>query len=69
MKRRHWRIDGGHRVHANIIAAWERADDNAPWIVWGSGMSSPDVAQGYIDGKPVVMDDMRVIAVRRTLGR
>lgn len=53
---------------ANILDAWDRADRTAPWIIWGSGMSDPDVAQGYMSGKPVIMDDMRIIAVRRTLG-
>jgi hypothetical protein len=53
---------------AKILEAWDRTDRDADWIVWGSGMTEPGIAYGYMSGKPVVTDDRQIIAVRRTLG-
>jgi hypothetical protein len=53
---------------ASILDAWNRSDKSADWILWGSKMTTPAVARGYLSGKPVVCDDERIIAVRRTLG-
>lgn len=51
-----------------ILDAWQRIDRDADWILWGSQMAEPAIAQGYLSGKPVVCDDRRILAVRRTLG-
>lgn len=51
-----------------LLDAWERSDRDADWIIWGSGMAEPAIAVGFALGKAVVMDDQRIIAVRRSLG-
>jgi hypothetical protein len=48
--------------------AWQRAEDNADWVLWGSKMADPCVVRGLVSGDAAVMDDRRIIAVRRTLG-
>jgi hypothetical protein len=53
---------------ATIKDAWERADQNADWVIWGSKMADPCVVHGFPNGEPHVMDDRRIIAVRRWLG-
>ena len=53
---------------ATVRDAWQRADDNADWIIWGSRMADPCVVQGFVGGEAAVMDDRRIIAVRRWLG-
>lgn len=50
---------------ASILDGWHRAKKNAPWLIWGSGMTAPTIATGYLSGKPVVMDDRQIIAVRK----
>ena len=51
-----------------IVQAWQRIDDNADWIIWGSNMADPCIAEGFLSGEPKVMSDRRIIAVRRWLG-
>lgn len=55
-------------VRASISDAWHRSDRDADWILWGSGMAEPAIAVGFASGKPAVMDDRRIIAIRRTTG-
>ncbi len=42
------------------LAAWDRAEDTATWVVWGSGMGEvlPCV---NLDGTTAVIDDRRII--------
>lgn len=51
-----------------FMSQWERVDQNADWILWGSGMADPTIAIGYLSGKPQVLDDQGIIAVRRHRG-
>lgn len=48
--------------------AWARLEASADWVIWGSGMSEPQIATGFTSGTPFVFDDKRILAVRRVLG-
>ena len=52
----------------SILDAWGRADRDADWILWGSGMCVPGLAVGLLSGTPIVCDDKRILAIRRVLG-
>ena len=55
-------------VAQGVLDAWERADQNADWVVWGSRMAAPTVVTN-LNGKSQVMDDQRIVLViRRSLG-
>lgn len=51
-----------------VLDAWHRVDRDADWILWGSRMTEPGLAYGYLSGKAQVTNDERIIAVRRWLG-
>lgn len=51
-----------------VIDACERLSEQADWVIWGSKMADPAIAVDMLTGKPVVSDDRRIIAVRRTQG-
>jgi len=53
---------------AGVLDALFRVDKNADWIIWGSRMREPCIVKGYPSGEVQVMDDRRIIAVRRFLG-
>lgn len=50
-----------------IVDVWRRADESAPWFIWGSRMSEPAICVG-LTGKTVVTEGVRVIAIERSLG-
>lgn len=51
------------------LADWEAnrasAEKNAPWIIWGSGVSHPTICPS-LDGVATVSDDAGIIAVQRS---
>lgn len=53
---------------AAILEAWERVDQNADWILWGSGMYDPCIVTNFVTGKPQVMDDQGIIAISKHRG-
>ena len=62
-------VEGLPEKAASLIQeAWQRVDNNADWIIWGSGMADPCIAEGFMSGEAKVMSDRRIIAVRRWLG-
>lgn len=50
------------------VLDWEakkaKAEQNAPWILWGSNLSTPGACTS-LDGKVTVTDDMGIIAVHK----
>lgn len=54
-------------VFKHLIDGWEKSNDQAEWIIWGSKMADPCVVVS-LEGKPGVMDDRRIIAVSHNSG-
>jgi len=50
-----------------IIEAFElskaRAMQDAPWVVWGTGLHAPSICRSTLTGEPIVMDSLGIIGV------
>jgi hypothetical protein len=55
-------------VAAQLVEAFERADAQADWLVWGSGMSEPCLCTALTGEKTVTSDRRIIVAVRHAKG-
>lgn len=50
----------------DVIERWRsgkaKAEEDAEWVVWGTGMFEPGVVWGYLDGQPKVSGGEHVVA-------
>lgn len=49
-------------VFKHLMDGWERSQEQAEWVIWGSKMADPTIVVS-LDGKAGVLDDRRIIAV------